>query len=578
MFSICTIHNFLKRIVLLLFLYSSYLCAQEVSPAVQQLRTNLNRLNNEKQLDSIGFLIQNHLEKNKLSGFELQLLLFFQGNYYSQIARTSDAITVLEKAVASRVEGKNAESIYNKSLFLLSDLHFTQKEYKKAFYYADLCKDKFALPNRAHEYIVLHLICGYYHYVNYDYKKSTEEFLLAEAAAKKYDRCKLSEVYVKTARIYSRRNQLDRAKRTITESVRIADSCDALENKINAIRTLREILVEHGEYEAAHKTFEKLDRLVGIEDIQTRNIRIDSFQTANKIKLKDQQNKNLKRINNSKEIKLQKQKAALVASLIGISLLVILLYCIFVLTRKQKLNNEKLKLQKAEIEDKNKELKRLNLLHQKIFTVISHDFKEPITTLKVLLDNEEVLSSENKTVSLYIKSINQQLEQADGMLTSLLDWAKAELITTVSNNSEIKLVELISRAKKELSHQLKAKNIQIENRVLRETTIIFNPTVLSIVLRNIINNAIKFSYENSVIIIEYENNEIIIKDFGKGVEPKRIDKLFKKSINPGLGTNLESGFGIGLYLCQELMLKNKGSLDVFNNESAGCTFKIMLPK
>lgn len=151
----------------------------------------------------------------------------------------------------------------------------------------------------------------------------------------------------------------------------------------------------------AHKTFEKLDRLVGIEDIQTRNIRIDSFQTANKIKLKDQQNKNLKRINNSKEIKLQKQKAALVASLIGISLLVILLYCIFVLTRKQKLNNEKLKLQKAEIEDKNKELKRLNLLHQKIFTVISHDFKEPITTLKVLLDNEEVLSSENKTVSLY---------------------------------------------------------------------------------------------------------------------------------------------------------------------------------
>jgi signal transduction histidine kinase len=579
MFLTCTLNTLMKYIVLVLFLYSSSLCAQEISPTIQLLRENLNRYNGETKLDSIGYLIENHLAKNNLSGFELQLVLFFQGNYYNQIARTPDAIIALKKSIASKVAGKEADKIYYKSLYILSDLYFTQKKYKDAFYYASLCRDKIpAANNKANEYIGLHLIIGYYYYINYDHKKSMQEFLLAEEAAKKYDPCKLSEVYVKTARIYSRQNRLDKAKETILKSIEIADNCDALENKINAIRTLREMLVEHGEFEAAHKTFEKLDRLVGIEDIKNRNIRIDSFEIANKIKLKEQQNTSLKRINNSKEVKLQQQKVALIVSLIGITLLVILLYSIVVLTRKQRLTNETLKLQKEQIEDKNSELKRLNLLHQKIFSVISHDFKEPITTLKVLLDKEDILKNENKVVSTYIKAISQQLEQSDAMLTSLLDWAKTELITKISNPSKIKLFDVITAARRELLHQLKAKNITIENRVSKETIIVFNPTVLSIVLRNIISNAIKFSYENSLIIIEYEENEIRVTDFGKGIEQKKRDKLFKKNINPGVGTNMESGFGIGLYLCQELMLKNKGTLDVFNNESEGCTFKIILPK
>ncbi|MFH6995381.1 ATP-binding protein [Flavobacterium sp. FlaQc-48] len=569
----------MKYIALLLFLCTSSLWSQDVSPTIQKLRNNLNRLNGETKLDSIGYLIENHLAKNNLSGFELQLVLFFQGNYYNQIGRTSGAIMALQKSIIQKAEGKEADRIYYKSLYILADLYFTKKDYKKAFFYAGLCRDKIpASNNKANEYIGIHLITGYYYYLNYDHAKSMQEFLLAEQAAKKYDRCKLSEVYVKTARIYSRKDQLDKAKKTITESIRIADSCDALENKINAIRTLREMLVEHGEFEAAHRTFEKLDRLVGMEDTKRRNTRIDSFEVANRIKLKEQQNINLKRINESAEIKLQKQKIALVASLIGISLLIILLYSIFVLTRKQSVTHETLKLQKKQIEARNSDLKRLNLLHQKIFTVISHDFKEPITTLKVLLGKEEILSNENTVVASYIKAISQQLEQSDAMLTSLLDWAKTELITTISSTSEVKLSDLIAAARRELSHQLKAKNITIENRVLKETSIVFNPTVLSIVLRNIIGNAIKFSYENSTIIIEYENNEIIIKDFGKGIEPKKIDKLFKKNINPGVGTNMESGFGMGLYLCQELMLKNKGTLDVFNNEPSGCIFKIILPK
>ncbi|MDX6191682.1 HAMP domain-containing sensor histidine kinase [Flavobacterium sp. Fl-318] len=545
---------------------------------MKELQEKLNYYGGQGQLDSIGFLIEKHLAKNNLNTFELQFGLFAQGNYYKLIGKHSEAILALKKAISLKGKSKESKTLHYKSLYVLSDIYFTRKEFKKAFQYAYLCRNKFSAAKNTNSYIITHLITGYYYYLNYEHKKSLQEFLLAEEAAKKYDPCNLAEVYVKTARIYSREKQLDKAKKTIEKSINIADSCGALENKINALRTLREILVEHGEFEGAHKTFEKLDRLVGEEDAKRRNIRIDSFEIANKTKFKEQQNANLKRLNKTKEEKLKQQKNALIALVSGVVLLIVLLYLVIVLKKRQAKTNAALQVQKEEIELKNKDLKRLNLLHQKIFTVISHDFKEPITTLRILLNKDEIVRNENKIVSSYIKAISQQLEQSDGMLTSLLDWAKMELVATVSPDNEIRLYDHITIACKELLKQAKAKNIKIENDISKDTVIVFNPMVLSIVLRNIINNAIKFSYEDSTICIEYADNEITVKDSGKGIEQKKLQKLFKQNINPGIGTNLESGFGIGLYLCQELMLKNKGTLDVLNNESDGCTFIIVLPK
>ncbi|WP_166922367.1 tetratricopeptide repeat-containing sensor histidine kinase [Flavobacterium poyangense] len=571
-----TIDNFMKYLGLFLLLCALKGHSQEITPEIKEFNASLSQYDTKNQLDSIGYAIEKFLAKSNLTPFEHQFGLFSQGNYYKIIGKPDEALVILKKAILLGGEGKESKRLYYRCLYILADIYFTKKEYKKAFNYALLCKDQ--LPEKSSSYMIAHLITGYYYYLNYEHKKSMKEFLLAEEAAKKYDYCKLSEVYVKTARIYSRENQLDKAKEVIKKSIKIADSCDAPENKINALRTLREILVEHGEFEGAHKTFEKLDHLVGLEDTKRRNIRIDSFEIANKAKFREQQNASLKRLNKAKEEKLKQQKTALVALIFGIVLLTILLYVVFVLTKKQAKTNAALKIQKEEIEAKNKDLKRLNLLHQKIFTVISHDFKEPITTLRILLDKDEIVSNENKFVSPYIQAISQQLEQSDGMLNSLLDWAKMELVATVSRENEIRLYNHVTMTLKELLKQSEAKNIKILNYISKKTIIVFNPMVLSIVLRNIINNAIKFSYENSTISIEFENNEIRVKDSGKGMEQNKLQKLFKQSINPGVGTSLESGFGIGLYFCQELMLKNKGALDVFNNESGGCTFLIILPK
>ena len=120
----------------------------------------------------------------------------------------------------------------------------------------------------------------------------------------------------------------------------------------------------------------------------------------------------------------KKQQSALIGALIAVLIFIILLFLLIRLSRKQKKTNAELSTQKEIIESNNKELNRLNVLNQKIFSVISHDFKGPIFTLKTLLNTKEVQEIENKRISSYLQSINLQLDQADAMLKSLLDWAK----------------------------------------------------------------------------------------------------------------------------------------------------------
>jgi signal transduction histidine kinase len=159
------------------------------------------------------------------------------------------------------------------------------------------------------------------------------------------------------------------------------------------------------------------------------------------------------------------------------------------------------------------------------------------------------------------------------MLNSLLDWAKAELLIKENVNQSINAHEFIEDNIKEFIIKLSDKNITVLNLIPVNQKINFNDSVLKIVFRNIINNAIKFSYENSEIKIIWHPNTIEILDSGKGIESEKLKKLFKKNINPGLGTNMETGFGLGLYLSSELMLKNGGKISAKSNDE-GTSFYI----
>jgi two-component system, sensor histidine kinase and response regulator len=529
------------------------------------------KLQKENKKDSL-FIIVNSFEANKdLSQDEKQLALYYKALYYKSITNHKLAIVLLKKCLKLNSNSVRSQKLSKAILYQLSDSNFTTQDFDKANFYAILALKDLSFNLENHQrYIDLHSIIGYYNYLQNEYKVSLVEYELAIEASKKYNPCKVCEVKYKEAQIFSKLNQFEKAKKTIFEGIKIADSCHEKINKLNALRSYRNILLENRKVNEANTVYEQIETLVSEVEIKDNIIRFDSLESAYKTKLKDQENNSLKALNNQKEIVVERQKWALVSLIFGLIVLGSLLYFVFKLSKKQKKSNLELEAQKIKIEENNKDLNRLNLLNQKIFSVISHDFKAPITTLKLLLSKEEITKSENPIVASYIKEIYSQLEQSDEMLKSLLDWAKTELGYEDHSND-------ITIVKNQLSKNLSEKQIIITHAVQENLKVNFPSSILNIVLRNILNNAIKFSNQKSTIEVYFEENILKIKDSGKGIDSKRLEKLFKQNVNPGLGTNFESGFGMGLYLSNELMLKNKGRISVSNNQDAGCTFAIHFP-
>ena len=511
------------------------------------------------KLDSINLLINTYLSRDDLSQIEYQLVNYYKGIHYTRINRHADAIKIFKKSLSYTTSNEVSKNIKQVTNYLMADAYFSLKDYKSAEKYAKIANPYIKAIQYSNQYIDLHSILGYCYFINLDYESSLQEYQLARNEAAKSNRCKLAEINVKIAKIQNRKKEFFSAKKTIEFAIKISDSCNEPINKINALKTLREILIENRNFEEAQQTYDSIEKIASQNDQLARNKKIDSLETVFKTKIKEEQNKILKKSNLEKEQNIKTQKIALFATIFGILLLTVLLIYIFRISKQQQLTNKK--------------LKRLNILNQKIFSVISHDFKGPITTLKLLLNNKNAIHDENSAISMYMNDIKNQLDQSDVMLDNLLEWAKNELLIDKVSKQNILIYDFVVANCADNKIKTEEKNITIENNIPQNVTIDFNESVLKIVFRNILNNAIKFSFEGSKIELNWINNTLEIVDYGKGIDEQKLKYLFKKNISPGLGTNMETGFGIGLYLSNELMEKNGGYIKVQKND-VGTTFLI----
>ncbi len=553
-----------QLLILILFFQIYYSHSQQEKTRLILFENEFSRLKNKNKKDSIFILLNNFENLKDIKILEKQSYFLHKSLYLKLNGKYELAILTLEKSLNFRDNSEKSLSIYNQTLYQLSDNSFTIQDFDKAFLYAKEALIDYNL-NKENEsqFIDLHSIIGYYYFKQLDYKKSIFELQIAVNAAEKFSPCKACEVKNKQAKIYSRLNQFKKAEETIFEAIKIADSCNELVNKINTLKSYRDILIENKKNIKADIIYKEIENYTLQLNFNNENSKIDSLEVAYKNKLRNQENESLKILNLEKESVLKQQKWAIFGMVIGLGLLTFLLFNIYNLSRKRK--------------QYNKDLNRLNILNQKIFSVISHDFKEPITTLKMMLSRNNEIIQDNSPLKIYINEINNQLEQSDEMLDNLLGWAKTELGSDSENKNKINLKNIIEIACKELFYKANEKKIVINNLIDEDITTDFNASVLNIVLRNIINNAIKFSFENGIIDVSFHENCISIKDYGKGIDPKKLEKLFTQNVNPGLGTQYESGFGLGLYLCKELINKNKGSISAINNQDKGCTFTIILP-
>ena len=254
------------------------------------------------------------------------------------------------------------------------------------------------------------------------------------------------------------------------------------------------------------------------------------------------------------------------------------------LTRARKFNlviEERHKL----LERQSNELKELNRIKDKFFSIISHDLRGPISSIggiSILI--KESMASDNKALLREITDyIDQTVVSLTGLLENLLNWAQSQQESLNINVEYIEADNLIKQIVKLFSTVALSKNIKIKLDIKGSPVIYGDKNSLMMILRNLLSNAIKFTDSGGEVHISCSKTEkgfikLIIEDTGIGIQEDKLKTIFDLWIDKSTwGTDKEKGFGLGLNLVNEFVKLNNGKIDVKSNVGEGTTFIILLP-
>ncbi|WP_372645560.1 sensor histidine kinase, partial [Ancylomarina sp.] len=170
----------------------------------------------------------------------------------------------------------------------------------------------------------------------------------------------------------------------------------------------------------------------------------------------------------------------------------------------------------------------------------------------------------------------------NSLLENLLQWAKSQLGSIKHQAIEFNLSEVIEENIEIQRLKAKEKSIEINSHIDKNSHVYADINMINTVIRNLISNAIKFSYPKSEINIftKVDNKmlQLSVQDYGVGINQEQQDKLFKIESNTStLGTNNETGTGLGLILCKEFVETNGGSIWIESEKSKGASFIFTIP-
>ena len=230
-------------------------------------------------------------------------------------------------------------------------------------------------------------------------------------------------------------------------------------------------------------------------------------------------------------------------------------------------------------------LREMNEIKNRFFSILSHDLRNPFGSVlgysEILKEDYKDLTDEEKID--FIEQINISSNNIYRLLEDLLEWSKLNMDTLEPELEKLNLFNEVEETILLLKNLAAKKLVTIKNEVNPQFTISSDPSMVQLLLRNLISNAIKFSPSESTIRVclkEKQNDvEISVIDNGVGILPEAIPILFRPDIKYSTeGTDKEKGTGLGLVLCKEIAEKLKGKIAVESQPGKGSTFTFTLPK
>lgn len=232
-------------------------------------------------------------------------------------------------------------------------------------------------------------------------------------------------------------------------------------------------------------------------------------------------------------------------------------------------------------EEKTRSLEIMNTEKSKLFSLISHDLRNPLAAIQSYLQlmREIELDPENKTQIetelLYVVNSTQE------MLYNILVWSKTQMDGLNVNLTPVDVASAIHPILKINKMAVSKKRISLDTNIDASIKVMADINMLQLIVRNLLGNAAKFTPSGGTIFIKTSRagNKCLIevRDSGMGIDLSRQPDIFSLKVRSTFGTDNEKGIGLGLFLCKEYTTAQQGQIWFENNREGGSSFYLELP-
>lgn len=239
------------------------------------------------------------------------------------------------------------------------------------------------------------------------------------------------------------------------------------------------------------------------------------------------------------------------------------------------------------LQQQRKQLELTTSFEKKIFSIIGHDLRSPMGNIRTYIEAFlNVNPKLEESISGFLKDLYLLSDNAFNLLENLLNWAKSQSGGIVCRPQVENVSYIIKNVITLFSFQADNKSISLKYEGLDVIKGYFDPELISLVIRNLVSNALKFTPHNGAvrisaqkILIENKSRLLIqVTDTGTGMSAEIIDSLMNKNIHyTTYGTDNEKGSGLGFQLCKEFVKLSEGQIWIESKPGEGSTFFISLP-
>lgn len=230
------------------------------------------------------------------------------------------------------------------------------------------------------------------------------------------------------------------------------------------------------------------------------------------------------------------------------------------------------------IEGQRQELERLNAEKDKLFSIVTHDVRTPLNSIQGYLEVLADAGLDEEERALLKQQLLQITRDTSAMLTNVLSWSKTQMEGSRVDLKPLNVKDALNKGLTIETNIAARKGILFNIESEEQLVILADHNMFQLVIRNLVNNAIKFTPKSGSVTIkairELSRCVIVVEDTGLGISPAQQQLLFKLNASSTYGTNNERGIGLGLLLCKEFTELQGGKIWFESATGNGSSFYV----